>query len=319
MWRHSRPSSAACILHRQQGARDVADRVRSRPAEKLELPEQLSQALNTKALILLSIGRRHEAGALLRQALQLALDHELSAAALRAYNNLMAYFEHLDRYDEALDLNATALELARRTGDKSWESLLLGSSVVTLFLAGRWDEVLERAEEIGQFSGTYDTCLGAIIAVHQGDLDRARGLIDAASELADTDEVQARGLYWCCLAGVQLAEGDSFEALASAESAIEIVVSLPTMWIANKIGFDEAIEAALDLGDDAKAEETPEEDRRPSPGRDVSLPRRSGHPLPRPHRLEERRHRCRQPLPRRHDPVPAPWCVLAGGHVARAW
>ena len=224
-------------------------------AEKLELPEQLSQALNTKALILLSIGRRHEADALLRQALQLALDHELSAAALRAYNNLMAYFEHQDRYDEALDLNATALELARRTGDKSWESLLLGSSVVTLFLAGRWDEVLERAEEIGQFSGTYDTCLGAIIGAHQGDLDRARELIDAASELADTDEVQARGLYWCCLAGVQLAEGDSLEALASAESAMEIVVSLPTTFIANKIGFDEAIEAALDLGDDAKAEE----------------------------------------------------------------
>jgi tetratricopeptide (TPR) repeat protein len=51
-------------------------------AEALGLPEVLSQAVNTKAMILSTLGREGEAGALVRYALELALDHDIPSAAL---------------------------------------------------------------------------------------------------------------------------------------------------------------------------------------------------------------------------------------------
>ena len=68
-------------------------------AEKFDLAEQLSQALNTKAVLLSSLGRKQEAHALMRHALQLGLDSGSSSTALRAYNNLMTFLEYDDRVD----------------------------------------------------------------------------------------------------------------------------------------------------------------------------------------------------------------------------
>ena len=96
-------------------------------------------------------GRRR--GALLRHALQLALDNGLSGAALRAYNNLITFFEFQDRYDEALVVATSGLELARRTGDKRWESGLLANTLAPLFFAGRWDELLEHVADFAPSSG----------------------------------------------------------------------------------------------------------------------------------------------------------------------
>src|SRR4029078_9286208 len=56
-------------------------------AESLWLREVLSQGLNTQALITGFGGRSEQALALYKHALELALEHDLTAAALRAYNN----------------------------------------------------------------------------------------------------------------------------------------------------------------------------------------------------------------------------------------
>ena len=57
-------------------------------AEGLALPETFSQALNTKAILLVSHGRMLEGLALLRYALEVALENDKPTAALRAYFNL---------------------------------------------------------------------------------------------------------------------------------------------------------------------------------------------------------------------------------------
>ena len=58
-------------------------------AEALWLPETLSQALNTKAVILALEGpTARGAQVLLRHALEVALEHDKPSAALRAYYNL---------------------------------------------------------------------------------------------------------------------------------------------------------------------------------------------------------------------------------------
>ncbi len=69
-----------------------------RIAEEQVLPEVLSHALNTKAL--LRMGGPHESHALLREALDIALAHDLVQAALRAYNNLMVVCYTMDRREE---------------------------------------------------------------------------------------------------------------------------------------------------------------------------------------------------------------------------
>ena len=228
-------------------------------AERLDLAEQLSQALNTKATVLSSLGRRQEAGALLRHALQLALDNGLSGAALRAYNNLITFFEFQDRYDEALVVATSGLELARRTGDKRWESGLLANTLAPLFFAGRWDELLEHVADFAPSSGVGifigDAGVAAVVHAHQGDLVRARALVDSASAQASSPDLQNRSIYWCWLAGVLRAEGDARQALAAAESALAAAEALTTAMVSVKLGLVEAIEAALDLGDEAKAEQ----------------------------------------------------------------
>ena len=56
-------------------------------AESLELAEALSHGLNTKGLILSARGRPEEGWLLVQHALEVALAHDLSSAAVRAYSN----------------------------------------------------------------------------------------------------------------------------------------------------------------------------------------------------------------------------------------
>jgi class 3 adenylate cyclase/tetratricopeptide (TPR) repeat protein len=225
-------------------------------AERLDLREQLSQALNTKAVILSAQGRKQEGGALLDRALKIALDHGLSDAALRAYNNVITFLEYEDRYAEALSLSSAGLELARRTGSKNWETPLLATTLIPMYLAGRWDELLVRVVEVGQLAGGFEIVIAALVRVHQGHVNRARELIDAVSSQAESPDLQIRSLYWSCAAEVLDAEGAIELALASAENAIAAAESLGTVrFVGFKLGVVEAFESALALGNTGKANE----------------------------------------------------------------
>ena len=62
-------------------------------AEALDQPETLAEAMNTKGVVLFNpLQRPREGTLLLEGALALALEHDLYPAALRAYNNLGAFF-----------------------------------------------------------------------------------------------------------------------------------------------------------------------------------------------------------------------------------
>ena len=226
-------------------------------AERLELPEQVSQALNTKAVLLSSYGRKHEANALMDRALQLAIDHGLTEAALHAYNNLITFLEYQDRYTEALALSRAGLELARRTGSKTWESALLATTLIPMYFAGQWDELLDRASEIEQPAGTsYETIVAALVRAHRGQLKRAHELLDSVSGHAESPDLQIRILHLCCLAGVLAVEGSSQAALATAGNALEAAVAFGNKPFSGfKLAVVEAIESAIVLGESARADE----------------------------------------------------------------
>ena len=164
-------------------------------AEELTLPDVLASALNTKSLILFH--RRHEAEALLRQALRIALDADLVPEALRAYNNLVVQLDRFDRPEENRPLTQEALELARRRGDRYWEARHAGNLVEDLRFAGDWDDAVALGgtldyELIPETGIAVPVLSLARIAIDRGESDHALTLLENLPSDTEAPDLQAR-------------------------------------------------------------------------------------------------------------------------------
>jgi class 3 adenylate cyclase/tetratricopeptide (TPR) repeat protein len=252
-------------LHLFHGDRDLAmerNEFALRCAELLMLPEQLSQAMNTKAVGLRYEGRRQEARLLLDYALRVALEHDLSSAALRAMNNLAAFAEMGDEYDEVISHVTAKLELARRVGDRLMEMDAIAHELPTMVITGRWNEALERIAEIrrAEDATAIERLLVFLLSVlpvfvNRGDIDGARELHGFCAPLDNAEELQARSTYLYICASLYRAEGRYEEALESAEAALTILEDLGMHFVGANDAFVEAIESALALLETGKAEE----------------------------------------------------------------
>ncbi|MEO8423489.1 MAG: adenylate/guanylate cyclase domain-containing protein [Actinomycetota bacterium] len=230
-------------------------------AEAEGLPETLSQALITKSIILISRARRLEALALLRYALDVALEHEIPSAALRAYFNLADAGIQADAYQEAADSVTKGLALARRAGNRYWEWQMLGQ-VYPFAALGRWDEVLAMAGalppaavEESRLAANAFLAIVPFVHINRGDLAAAttsRAMFRDVEESADLQERAGNALGAAALAR---ADGRYEEALASANEAFAIRGVMGIGHEAIKDAFVEGIEAALALGRLPQAEE----------------------------------------------------------------
>ena len=110
------------------------------------LPDVISNAMNTRAILVSSEGRYEESIALLQHALSLAIENDLPDMALRAYNNLSETLTDRDRYEDGLELYERGMALAERVGSGVWKRALLSEVVFPLMMTGRWDEALQRAD-----------------------------------------------------------------------------------------------------------------------------------------------------------------------------
>jgi class 3 adenylate cyclase/tetratricopeptide (TPR) repeat protein len=229
-------------------------------AESLWLPDVLSSGLNTQALITSFAGRTEHAVALLRHALALALEHDLTPAALRAYNNLGDLLNRRDRYEEAIELQRQGLALARKAGHRASEWRLIGELSAYLLFTGQWDEALALAAEVpeDQFrvaqAGPY---LWIYVAVERGDAAEGRRMLSLLSDLEHSADVQERGGYAALSAHVLLGEGRLAEALEASFRTIEISEMLGGGLVGSdaKIAYAVGLEAALKLGRLEAAEE----------------------------------------------------------------
>ena len=231
-------------------------------AEALDLPEVLSEALNTKSLILNTFGRASEAAGLMRHALAIALEHDKPSAALRAFNNLTDLSDYEDRYEEAERSVADGLTLARRVGNWFWESSLLGH-VYPKYALGRWDDLVASLDEIPPdeyarartgFTQGY-VAFGTAVEVHRGDLEAAAHRLERFAELQTSADVQEVTEYGCGAATLRLAEGDPKEALRFAEIGIEGRDALSLSHSCVKEAVVAGLEAAIALEDQDKVEE----------------------------------------------------------------
>ena len=223
-------------------------------AEALSLPEVLSQALNTKGLLLVSLGRRSEGSVLLHHALALALEHDKPSAALRAYYNLAdAVLSMGDRYEDAAETLRQGLAHARKVGNRYWEWTFLGFGY-PLYALGAWDNVLAMREELPQEDWTQARlAYGAVlrsavpICVHRGLLDDARRMVAAVTEFERSADVQERCYYGIATAHILLAEGEPAEALRIADSVFAERDAQGIAHDAVKESFALAVQAALEL------------------------------------------------------------------------
>ena len=97
--------------------------------ETLGLPEVVSQALNTKGMVAGLRSHPVEAKALLRMALEGALEHDLPQSALRAYINLGAVLAFTDDLRAAIEATDNGAALARKVGDHFWERALFAAPI----------------------------------------------------------------------------------------------------------------------------------------------------------------------------------------------
>jgi class 3 adenylate cyclase/tetratricopeptide (TPR) repeat protein len=255
----------AARLHYFAGDLDLAaawvDRALA-AAEARRYPEVLSQALNTKSLILRAAGRYQEAVGLLKHALDIALENDLGAAALRALFNLADEAANSDRHTQALELDVKYLARARRAGDRVSEMMGAIHLSWDYQALGRWDEAVAIIEECMPRGG--DSPDNPIVAWMQSTLVSilmARGQLDRASEIVERIEAVAEGstekqdqFFLHYFRAVELqARGRSREALEDAEAALATRESLTLRSVA--WALVPAVEAAFDLGRPDKVEE----------------------------------------------------------------
>jgi predicted ATPase/class 3 adenylate cyclase len=220
-------------------------------AEALELPEILAQALATKSLVLEN--RPAESEALVRQALRIALEHELAAAAMRAYGNLGHRLYSRDRIDEAIHVTRDAVALARRWGDRPWEWFALANLVEFLAPAGEWNEAIALGSE---FPDEARAARGSAfpaetlmwIEVERGNLEAARALSLGLAGRELSEDYQERAYGAVAFAAVARAEGRHGEAFDWGVKAFnEFMLHGDTLPGVNALA--EAAAAALTLGD----------------------------------------------------------------------
>ncbi len=225
-------------------------------AEALWFPAVLSEALNTKSLLLGARGRTTEAVALLKQSLELALEHDAHAAAFRAYFNLVGTLGSRDRFEEARRYLEQGLALARKLGNQYWEWQLLGQSFLHYAL-GRWDEALAMVaglpgvERLNDARGAFICLLYPIpqIHIHRGHVEEARRDIELFSGAEASDDLQERAAYLVGRSALLLAESRFEEAWRLWESMRESLVSIAFAGEFLREAITQAAEAAFALGD----------------------------------------------------------------------
>jgi tetratricopeptide (TPR) repeat protein len=136
----------------------------------------------------------------MRQALKIALDHDLVHEALRAYNNLLVLMDAADRPEETFVLLEEGLGLARRRGDRFWELRMAAGLVEEHRWRGDVDEALTLLDSLAIPDGTNDAGLAAVVLsavrtwLEHGNVARAQAKLDRLAGSLDERDIQQRGV-----------------------------------------------------------------------------------------------------------------------------
>ncbi len=231
-------------------------------SERLRLAEVLSDALNTKGLVIGSLERPEESSALLQRALDVALEGDATHATLRAYTNLSNEMMQADRLDAALAYQEAGRALGERTGYLGAAWFLTSHTTVLHAWAGRWELAEElwrrydavRDDPAAQQAVTADYSWLLVAGRGRGDAEAARAITDRVRRFEGSGDFQLRAYVDVCLALGAAVHGRSDEAL---ERSLRIVDQHEALGVRHwmfKTAVRDALEAATALRGLAEAD-----------------------------------------------------------------
>jgi class 3 adenylate cyclase/tetratricopeptide (TPR) repeat protein len=232
-------------------------------AESEGLLDVFCLALDTKGAILSARGRRTEAEVLIRGALSVALEHDLTERACASCVSLATFLEEEDRIEPSLEMYEQAEGLMQRGGDRPNAVGARLNRIPGLLELGRWDEVeamfneyIEAdADELGSrlWPGAV-AANAASLYVLRGDAAGGRRLVEQSEPLIAHAQLEMRAQHDAIRAAVANAEGDHAMALATAEPTLRACIdeSFP---VGMRWALIEAVEAAFSLGQVSKVVE----------------------------------------------------------------
>ena len=247
------------LLRGELGAAAAALERALQLAETLGLEEVLIRALTGKATLLMYAGRLIEARALFETALTLARSAELHEAWQVAANNLGVLLEHAEQYEDVLAISDEEAAEARQRGDREFLAAARLGVIRTLVERGRWQDALARTAEADQHQASRwarDELI-TIVPVHceQGNPDAAETVLDEQEWQRDAEGRGQAASYAAAEARLLRARNRPAEALAAAERGLTHRSELGITSARIKSSLFEALEAALELDDRAKADE----------------------------------------------------------------
>lgn len=210
----------------------------------------------------------------MQEALKVAEANELPAAILRAQFNLSGLALEHDRLGEARAYLEDALALARRRGDRGYETNILGQLADVLVALGDWDQAVVclegRPEDIPLRGQVIGLLLPHVrMGVARGSLEEVEAVLSRFADGESSNDRQTRGTYLLAAAIARRAQGRTREALAAAEAAVDQWQALLQFHYTTE-SLVEGVEAALELEDEERAktlidefDRVPPVDRRP--------------------------------------------------------
>ncbi|HEU4674205.1 MAG TPA: AAA family ATPase, partial [Candidatus Limnocylindrales bacterium] len=191
-------------------------------AGPIRLVEVIAEALNTRGVNLQGLNRLDEGIALIRAGANLAADHDLAAAEIRARFNLAGRLFADDPGEGTRELQK-AFDIALRTGRREWLLASANFLAGSLMILGDFDATVEVLDSVPDEIWSREERAKAIetraqIAGFRGDIAGSRTLMAEARELIGAGTDTQRDWEWALdESTLALAEGRLDDAARAAE------------------------------------------------------------------------------------------------------
>ena len=212
----------------------------------------LTSGLITRGVYLVLSHRYEEGDGVLRHALRLAEEHDLSQAALRARFNLVAISIEGARLSEAVERLSAGLQLARERGDRHWERALIAQQIYSLVTLGRWEEATAAGSPLLDGAIDVDSLSTAaymvVLATARGDEPLLARCVETAQEPHDSPSVDLRTCARLVSARVALDRGDHVKVQSVVN---ELLTYAPLAAEFVEEACELSVQAAIAAGDEA--------------------------------------------------------------------
>jgi class 3 adenylate cyclase/tetratricopeptide (TPR) repeat protein len=229
-------------------------------AQALDLPDALAGALTFKAQLCNAVGRVHEARIQFDAALELCEQHKLTDRLLLAQLNSGDFRTRLD-LPGAAEQTQDALATARRIGSRLFESVAASNLMRVWEYSGDWDDLESLGTELLAGSGDrpgaeYLHLELGIVAALRGQAGTAREHLAGMASWQRSDMGELRWTHAACEATIAVAAGNFSDALELLSATMREIAEIegPASQ-ASRIGFPQAIVAAVTLGRLTEADE----------------------------------------------------------------